>query len=64
MKIKAAGCAPDEYVRGVALVDEEWSQANGLLNANLKKVRPAFRDRFADLIDGLFESADTVAGAL
>ncbi len=45
-------------VRRFAFVDEEWTQANGLVTPTLKVKRRAVTERYRDLIESLFSGGD------
>ena len=49
------GVEPHERIEWVALVDEPFTVANGLLTPTLKKKWRAITDRYADLIDRQYE---------
>lgn len=51
---KVAGLTPIEMVQGVALVDEEWTPANGLVTATQKVNRRKIKDVYKDEINKAF----------
>ncbi|KAL1891517.1 long-chain fatty acid-CoA ligase [Sporothrix stenoceras] len=52
---KTAGLTPIEMVQGVALVDEEWTPANGLVTATQKVNRRKIKEQYKDEIKKAFE---------
>jgi long-chain acyl-CoA synthetase len=52
-----------EKVRAFRLLHEPWSPDNGLLTPTLKLRRPSLRERYADVIEKMYEKRPEEPGA-
>ena len=49
--------APHEQIKREQLAADDWSVANGLLSQTLKLKRKALKEKYASLIDSIYENA-------